>query len=161
MIFFFPKWEGEGTIHYANFFLTLGFGREVTCVVHVRQGANTCMRKTPHAETGNRLSTKVNKLGRMRTPIRVAFSYGIRHISLWFNGVWPYASLNHNEKCRIPYENASRTGVHILPIITILYLILSSKKLFAHTLQDRRAQHSLMTLRENPINVCLLIGLLE
>ena len=26
------------------------------------------------------------------------------------------ASLNHNEICRIPYENASRTGVRVLPI---------------------------------------------
>ena len=33
---------------------------------------------------------------------REAFSHGIRHgidtaYSLWFNDVWPYASLNHNE----------------------------------------------------------------
>ena len=54
-------------------------------------------------------------IGRMRTPVCEAFSYGIWHISLWFNGVWPYASLNHNEICRIPYENASRTGVRIHP----------------------------------------------
>ena len=31
--------------------------------------------------------------------------------------VWPYASLNHNEICRIPYENASRTGIRLLPNI--------------------------------------------
>ena len=30
-------------------------------------------------------------------------------ISLWFNEA--YTSLNHNEICRIPYENTSRTGV--------------------------------------------------
>ena len=29
--------------------------------------------------------------------------------------VYPCASLNHNEICRIPYENASRTGVRNLP----------------------------------------------
>ena len=49
-------------------------------------------------------------LGRMRTPVREVFLYGIWHISLWFNEVWPYASLNQNEIWRIPYENASCTG---------------------------------------------------
>ena len=57
----------------------------------------------------------VEILGRMRTPVREAISYGIQHISLWFNGVWPYASLNHNKICRIPYENASRTGYSTHP----------------------------------------------
>ena len=56
-------------------------------------------------------------IGRLRTPVREAFLYGIRHISFWFNEVWPYASLNHNEICRISYENASRTGVSNLPIL--------------------------------------------
>ena len=41
--------------------------------------------------------------------------------SLCFNDVWPYASLNqqwiYRIPCRIPYENASRTGVRILPNI--------------------------------------------
>ena len=54
----------------------------------------------------------------MRTPVRESFSYGIRHILLWFNEVWPYASLNHDEICRIPYENVSHTGVRILPIVS-------------------------------------------
>ena len=40
----------------------------------------------------------------------------IRHISLWFNEVWLYASLNNNEICRILYENASHMGVRNLPI---------------------------------------------
>ena len=45
---------------------------------------------------------RVQIIGRMRTPVRDPFSYGIRHgirtvYSLWFNEVWPYASLNHNE----------------------------------------------------------------
>ena len=43
--------------------------------------------------------------------MREAFSYGIRHISLWFNKVWPYASLNHNGIYHIPYENASLMGL--------------------------------------------------
>ena len=34
-----------------------------------------------------------------------------------FIGVRPYASLNRNEICRIPYENASRTEVPIRPNI--------------------------------------------
>ena len=55
-------------------------------------------------------------LGRLRTPVHEAFSYGIQHISLWFNEIWPYASLNHNEICHIPYENASCTVVHNLAI---------------------------------------------
>ena len=56
-------------------------------------------------------------VGRLRTTVREAFSYEIRHISLWFNEVWPYGSLNHNEICRILYENASRTVVRNLPIL--------------------------------------------
>ena len=52
-------------------------------------------------------------LGRMRTPVRDPFSYGIRH---WI----PYASLNHNKYAvRIPHENASHTGVRILPNVSI------------------------------------------
>ena len=43
--------------------------------------------------------------------VREAFSYGIRHISLWFNKAQIHTSLNHNEICCIPYENASCTGV--------------------------------------------------
>ena len=46
-------------------------------------------------------------------PVRETFSYGIRHILLRFNEVWPYASLNHNEIYRIQYENTSRTGLCI------------------------------------------------
>ena len=38
-----------------------------------------------------------SSVGTLRTPVREAFSYGIQHISLWFNEVWPYASLNHND----------------------------------------------------------------
>ena len=56
-----------------------------------------------------------SSVGTLRTPVREPFSYGIQHISLWFNEVWPYASLNHNDICCIPYENASRTGVRGLP----------------------------------------------
>ena len=36
------------------------------------------------------------KIGRLWTPICETFSYGIQHISLWFNELWPYVSLNHN-----------------------------------------------------------------
>ena len=58
------------------------------------------------------------KIGGLWTPVREAFSYGIRHFSLWFNKIWPYVSLNLNEICRIPYENASRTGDRNLPNVT-------------------------------------------
>ena len=36
------------------------------------------------------------------------------HISLWFNEVQPYVSLNHSGICSIPYENASHKGFHNL-----------------------------------------------
>ena len=57
---------------------------------------------------------------RLCSPVSKAYSYGIRHISLWFNEVWPYASLNYNGICRIPYENASRTWPRNLRIIILL-----------------------------------------
>ena len=47
-------------------------------------------------------------MGGCGLPVRKAFSYGIRHISLWFNEVWPYTSLNHNEICRIRYEKSMK-----------------------------------------------------
>ena len=56
-------------------------------------------------------------LGRLRTPVREAFSYGIRHISLWFrfNEVWLYASLDPNEICRsrmkMPHVQESATSL--------------------------------------------------
>ena len=37
----------------------------------------------------------------MQSPIHEVFSYGIRHISLWFNEVYGHTSLNHNEICHI------------------------------------------------------------
>ena len=53
----------------------------------------------------------IELIERMRTSVQEAFSYGIQHTSLWFNEVWPYASLNHNEimpypvwKC-VPYRS--------------------------------------------------------
>ena len=39
------------------------------------------------------------------------FLYGIRHISLWFHEVCPYASLGNNGICRFPYENDTPTGL--------------------------------------------------
>ena len=39
----------------------------------------------------------LKKIQRLCSPVREAFSYITRHISLWFNEVIPYASLNHNE----------------------------------------------------------------
>ena len=62
---------------------------------------------------------------RLRSPVSEAFSYGIwhifvGHISLWFNEIWPNASLNHNDICHFPYENTSRAGLHNL-CIALLY----------------------------------------
>ena len=54
---------------------------------------------------------------RLRSPISEVFSYGIRHISLWFNTVClisSYTSLNHNGICCILYENASHTRLRNL-----------------------------------------------
>ena len=48
---------------------------------------------------------------RLGSPVPEVFSYGIRHISLWFSELWLYASLNHNGMCHVPYESASCTGV--------------------------------------------------
>ena len=56
-------------------------------------------------------------LGRMRTG-GILIRDTARHTaySLWFNEAQGHTSLNHNEICCIPYENASRTGLGILPI---------------------------------------------
>ena len=53
---------------------------------------------------------------RMSSPMCEVFPYGVQHISLWFNEVWPYASLNYNGIRHILYENASCTGLHNLCI---------------------------------------------
>ena len=64
-------------------------------------------------------------LQRLCSPVHEAFSYGMGHISLWFNEVWPYASLNHNGICRIPchipYENASRTGLRTQSLFCVRF----------------------------------------
>ena len=73
----------------------------------------------------NHFSSMKNSLQRLCS--RVHFLYRIRHISLWFNEVWPYASLNNNGLRRIPYENASRTGLlHlcIMPDLCMRYKML-------------------------------------
>ena len=56
-------------------------------------------------------------LQRLRSPVREAFSYGIRHVPLWFIEAWGHTPLIHNEICRIPYENASRAGLRNLCIV--------------------------------------------
>ena len=58
--------------------------------------------KTPHFQ----LTDWQTIIQRLCSPVGEIFSYRIRHISLWFNELWSYASLNHSGLCRIPYENA-------------------------------------------------------
>ena len=56
------------------------------------------------------------KIGRMRTPAREAFSYGILHVFIVIQWIVTYIVQWITKKtCRIQYENASRTGVRILP----------------------------------------------
>ena len=55
-------------------------------------------------------------LGWMQTALRQAFSYGIRHVFIVIQWTVTHSSGNHNEKCRIPYENAWRTGFRKLSI---------------------------------------------
>ena len=44
-------------------------------------------------------------LGRLLTSVRETFAYGIRHILFVIQwSMTLYASLNHNQMCRIPYE---------------------------------------------------------
>ena len=71
-------------------------------------------------------SSSYQVLHTLCSPVRRAFSYGIyiRHISLIFNKVCPYDSLNHNGICRIPYEHASRKGQRNLCFIFCSSLIL-------------------------------------
>ena len=43
-------------------------------------------------------------------------------VRMWFNEAFEgYTSLNHNDICHIPYENASRTRLRNLCIISTLY----------------------------------------
>ena len=67
-------------------------------------------------------------VGRLRTHVRQAFSYGIRPESIVIQGTIGHGSLNHKEllvtvhwitmkTCCIPYEGASRTGIRKLTII--------------------------------------------
>ena len=54
-------------------------------------------------------------------------SYSIWYISLGFNEVWPYASLNHNGICHIPHENASCTGpCNLSSFLTMLTPLLNN-----------------------------------
>ena len=48
--------------------------------------------------------------------VREAFSYRIRHISLWFNEVWPYASLNHMKYAisRMKMPHVRKTVISLL-----------------------------------------------
>ena len=61
---------------------------------------------------------KKKTLGRMRTPVREAFSYGIwhgiRHIHCNSMSIRSY--IPYENALKMP-ENASRTGVRILPIV--------------------------------------------
>ena len=63
------------------------------------------------------LSTTEDNRELADSPVHEAFSYGIRHISLWFNEVWPYASLNDSEICHMPYPiwKCLTYGVRNLP----------------------------------------------
>ena len=68
------------------------------------------------------ISTEVehaDTLERLRSPLCEAFSYGIRHILLWFSEVWPYASLNRNEICRNLYQSALPTELRNFCIDTL------------------------------------------
>ena len=70
-------------------------------------------------------------IGRLRTPIRQAFSYGIRHIPLWFTGLWVRVHWFTIKTCRVPYENTCRTGVRNFSI-----MLLRNYLPYAHQLSD-------------------------
>ena len=53
-----------------------------------------------------------DNIEKLRNPLREAFAYGIWHRPIRSDSmkhIGPYF-INHNEICRIPYENASRMG---------------------------------------------------
>ena len=65
------------------------------------------------------MCTMYEGLGSMHTSVRDPFSYGIRHgiPHIHCDSMKYDLMLHWITICRIPYENASRTGVRILPIV--------------------------------------------
>ena len=142
----------QTNIIYLYSIISCLFKSQIICKLYLiskmfTQNLNYYKSPPQHRTKNNGHEKQWPTIGRMCTPVREAFSYGIRHISLWFNEVWPYTSLNHNEICRIPYENVSRTGVRILPIIacllhpqvlSILWSSLNCRELWGFTLSTNK-----------------------